>query len=92
MLLEKLDGSVWLNNIILLFRFLGGKKKAKETSEKNYVFMWIYKKYILQSTFSEILDGNGKRETCYWTHYIPIIYIYMWISLCLSEWKQETLD
>lgn len=39
------------------------KKKAKETSEKNYVFMWIYKKYILQSTFSEILGGNGKRET-----------------------------
>lgn len=64
MLLEKLDGSVWLNNIILFFHFLGGKKKkAKETSEKNYVFMWIYKKYILQSTFSEILGGNGKRET-----------------------------
>lgn len=67
MLLEKLDWSVWLNNIILLFHFLGGKKTARETSDtelKRPMCLCEYTKNIsFNQLFSEILDGNGKCET-----------------------------
>lgn len=52
MLLEKLDGSVWLNNIILFFHFLGGKKKKPKKPVKRTMCLCEYTKNI---SFNQLL-------------------------------------